>query len=100
MNGGTLYGKGILAYADRWARMMQLELLEGKTLEEIWIDTSYEADLEDMSGLTQSMATHLLTECWVHGAELRRLHNARWGSDSEDGTVNPSVISIGDEPEE
>ena len=88
------YGAGILSYAERWARMMQLELSEGKTLDEVWDRTSHEADLEGMSGFSQSMATHLLTQTWVHGAELRRLHNAYWGSDSTEGTVNPAILNI------
>jgi hypothetical protein len=87
-------GAGILSYAERWARMMQLEMSEGKTLEEIWNSTSREADLEGMSGFSLGAATHLLTQSWVHGAELRRLHNAYWGSDSTDGTVNPGNITV------
>lgn len=90
-----MYGTSIATYAERWARLMQLELSEGKTLDEIWWSSSYEADLEGMSGYSQGIATHLLTETWVHGAELRKLHNAFWGSDSEDGTVNPAIIIVG-----
>lgn len=89
----SLYGTSIATYAERWARMMQLELSEGKELTEVWIETSHEADLEGMTGYSQGVATHLLTETWVHGAELRRLHNAYWGSNSTDGTVNPAVIT-------
>jgi hypothetical protein len=89
------YGAGILSYAERWARMMQLEMTEGKSLEEVWSSTSFEADLEGMSGFSQGAATSLLTQSWVHGMELRRLHNAYWGSDSTDGTVNPAILTIG-----
>lgn len=88
------YGAGILSYAERWARMMQLEISEGKTLEEVWSDTSFEADLEGMSGLSQSIATSLLTQTWVHGLELRRLHNAYWGVASTEGTVNPAINQV------
>jgi len=95
-NRGSSYGAGILDYAERWARMMQLEISEGKTLAEIWESTSFEADLEGMSGFSQGIATHLLTQCWVHGAELRRLHNAYWGSNSTKGTVNPAIFTIGE----
>jgi CubicO group peptidase (beta-lactamase class C family) len=92
---GDDYGAGILSYAERWARMMQLEMSRGKTLEEVWSNTSHEADLEGMSGATQGIATHLLTLTWVHGAELRRLHNAYWGSDATEGTVNPAILTSG-----
>lgn len=91
----SMYGTSIATYAERWARLMQLELSEGKTLDEVWNSSCHEADLEGMSGYSLGIATHLLTETWVHGAELRKLHNAFWGSDSEDGTVNPAIITIG-----
>ena len=91
----SMYGTSIATYAERWARLMQLELSEGKTLDEIWSSSSHEADFEGMSGYSQGIATHLLTETWVHGAELRELRNAFWGSDSEDGTVNPAIITVG-----
>jgi len=84
----------ILAYAERWARLMQLELSQGKTLAAVWQQTSHDADFGDMSGSTQALATHLLTECWVRGTGLRRLHNARWGVVSDEGTVNPAVITL------
>lgn len=93
-NEGEPYGAGILSYAERWARMMQLEMSEGKPIEEVWNSTSHEADLEGMSGFSQGAATHLLTQCWVHGGKLRRLHNAYWGSDSTEGTVNPAIITV------
>ena len=93
-NGNGSYGAGILSYAERWARMMQLEMSEGKMLEEVWRSTSFEANLEGMSGATQAAATHLLTLFWVHGAELRRLHNVHYGSDSTEGTVNPTVHTV------
>jgi hypothetical protein len=93
-NSSDPYGAGILSYAERWARMMQLEIRQGKKLPSIWESTSFEADLEGMSGASQGMATHLLTQCWVHGAELRRLHNAKWESKSTSGTVNPAIITV------
>lgn len=91
----SIYGTSITTYAERWARLMQLELSEGKSLDEIWSSTSQEADLEGMSGHSHGIATHLLTETWVYGAELRKLHNAYWGSGSEEGTVNPAIITVG-----
>jgi len=73
------YGAGILSYAERWARMMQLEMSTGKTLEDIWVRTSHDADLEGMSGASQGAATSLLIWTWVHGAEHRSLYKAPLG---------------------
>jgi len=72
-----IYNTDILSYAERWTRMMQLELHEGKTLQEIWERTSYEADFENISGPSQTAATHLLIQCWIHGKELQRLYNQK-----------------------
>lgn len=90
----SIYGTSTASYAERWARLMQLELANGKELADIWEETLEEADLEGMTGFSTILATHLLTVTWVHGGELRKLHNAYWGSDSEEGTVNPAVLTI------
>jgi hypothetical protein len=64
----------ILSYAERWARLMQLELSEGKNLEDVWKPTFHEADLEGMSGTTCGLAAGQLVRCWVYGSELERLY--------------------------
>lgn len=74
---GDDYKLGILMYTQRWARLMELELSEGKTLAEIWRTLSDEADLEGMSGAAITMATSLLIAVWIHGEELGQLYY-RW----------------------
>lgn len=68
-------GSGVMAYAKRWARMMQLEMSEGKPLEKIYETTSNEADLEGMSGASGSFAEQMLIQAWKHGAELKRVRD-------------------------
>lgn len=65
-------GAGIMAYAERWARMMQLEMSKGKSLTDIYDDTRMEADLEGMSGASGGFAQQMLVQAWKHGAELAR----------------------------
>lgn len=65
----------ILPYAQRWARIMQLEIREGKLLRDIWESTSYEVDFENIFGPCQVIAGQLLVQCWVHGVELGKLYN-------------------------
>lgn len=70
----------IMAYAERWARMMQLEMAEGKLLADIWQTTQTEADLEGMSGTTTAASERRLMRVWVHGVELGRLRDEYNGS--------------------
>ncbi len=65
------YGGGIMIYAERWSRLMQLEMAQGKDLKDVAGATSYEADLEGMSGASQSMAASALVNCWKYGEQLR-----------------------------
>lgn len=89
------YGGGIIAYAECWARLMQLEIAEGKTLEEVADATSHEADLDGITGFMYGAAVHTLSQCWTHGDELRKWHNKKYGaSEDEEGTVNPALITV------
>lgn len=72
-NRGSI-GAGILNYARRWARLMQLEIAQGKRLADIWEKTSHEADLEGLTSTASSYAVGVLAECWTQGKELDRLY--------------------------
>jgi len=67
----------IVAYAKRWAQLMQLEMLEGKKLEDIAESTSQEADFDEVDGLMHLDATVTLVRCWKYGEKLRNWHNRR-----------------------
>jgi hypothetical protein len=71
---GISYREAILAYAERWARLMQLELTEGKALKQVWLEVSHEADLEGITGDVFTYAVSLLAQCWVHGERLQELY--------------------------
>ena len=93
--------KSIATYAERWARLMQLDMANGKTLEDVAEATSHEADLEGMSGFTYGIAVQLLAQSWIHGDQLRRWHNlaTQIGHEgeraNEAGTVlNPALLTI------
>lgn len=61
-------------FAERWARLMQLELLDGKSIAEVYENTSYEAALKYTTRSDVNRAVHFLKQCWVHGDELDRLY--------------------------
>lgn len=93
---------GVFDYAERWARVMQVEMATGKQLEDIAEAASYDADLEGMSGASYGAAVSILVKCWLHGERLRRWHNAKYQLNGEgdkaneqDGVINPAVITIG-----
>lgn len=90
------YGKAILDYAERWARLMQLEMVKGKSVEAVAGETSFTADLEGVTGFMHGAAVATLVGCWKYGEDLRRWHNAKYGvSADKPGVVNPAVLVIG-----
>lgn len=90
------YGGGIIAYAERWARLMQVEINAGKKLENVAEATSHEADTDGITGFMYGAAVHTLASCWKHGDQLRKWHNKQYGvSEDTEGTVNPAIITVG-----
>lgn len=90
------YGGGVIAYAERWARLMQVEINAGKKLEDVADATSHEADIDGITGFMYGAAVHTLSSCWKHGDQLRKWHNKQYGvSEDTEGTVNPAIITVG-----
>ena len=87
------YGNGVVRYARRWAKYMQKFIDEGKTVAEIAEQTSYDADIEGVTGFMYGCAVKALTQCWKYGDELRKWHNKSFGYDG-DGVVNPAVLTF------
>ncbi len=95
------YELTIIAFAERWARLIQLEMAEGKTLEEVAEAASYEADFEDITGLMYGAAATVLVQCWKHGEQFRRWHNlnVQVGKEGEranetGGILNPALMRL------
>jgi hypothetical protein len=95
------YGGGVLSFAERWARLMQIELANGKNLQDIADDTSSEADTEGITGFMYGAAVSILSKCWVHGETLRRWHNSKYQIGNEGdkanesgGVLNPAMLTI------
>lgn len=96
------YGGGVVTYAERWARLMQTEMTNGKKLEDVADATSHEADLEGITGFMYGCAVSTLARCWKYGDQLRRWHNlsTQLGNEGEKanesgGVLNPALLSIG-----
>lgn len=96
------YGGAVVIYAERWARLMKVEMTEGHTLEEVAESASYEADLEGITGFMYGVAVSTLAQTWKHGEKLRRWHNLKtqFGDEGEranesGGVLNPALLSLG-----
>lgn len=96
------YGGAVMTYSERWARLMQVEMANGKKLADVAEATSSEADLEGITGFMYGCAVSQLASCWKHGDELRRWHNLKYQIKDEGekanksgGVLNPALLSIG-----
>ena len=92
------YGKAVINYAARWGKLIQYYLVNepNKAFDEIASDTSYQADLEGITGFMNNCAVAILSACWIHGDKLRQWHNAFWGKPNATGVVNSCVLTIND----
>lgn len=95
------YGGAVIAYSERWARLMQVEMANEKKLEDVADATSQEANLEGITGFMYGCAVSTLTACWKYGDQLRRWHNLKTqlGNEGEKanesgGVLNPALLSI------
>lgn len=96
------YGGAVVTYSERWARLMQVEMANGKKLEDVADAASHEANLEGITGFMYGCAVSTLSQCWKHGEQLRRWHNIKvqLGNEGEKanesgGVLNPALLSIG-----
>lgn len=88
------YGKCCIDYAEGWAKLMQIEMANGKTLVECAEKTSYELGFFGITGFMYGAAVSTLAHCWKYGEDLRKWHNKEYKHQG-DGVVNPAVLSVG-----
>mgnify|MGYP001603931777 CR=1 FL=1 len=95
------YGAAILAYAERWARLMEGRIAHGGTLEACASEASNIADTEGITGFMYGAAVGILAEVWVHGEALRRWHNLTTQLSDEGeqanttgGVLNPALLRL------
>ncbi len=66
---------GIINFARRWAKYMQIELAKGKQFNSIVEDTSIKAGSSTIPDWQYSKALSILCEVWKHGTELEQWKN-------------------------
>ncbi|MDO5387355.1 MAG: hypothetical protein Q4F75_08840, partial [Pseudomonadota bacterium] len=70
------YGASVIRYAERWGKLMQVEMKNRKTeilTKEIQDATQFKADNEGMSGFSWSCGRNILIQCWKYGDQLGKL---------------------------
>lgn len=93
-NSKDAYSAAVFTYAERWAELMEKELLTKKTsIAAIAKQCSHDADEEGITGFMYGCAVTILSECWIHGEELRKWHNGEFDHDG-DGVVNPAILTF------
>lgn len=73
--GDGVYEKGILEYADLWARLMEASIASGEKLEDVADNMSYLADVKGVSGFMHRQALSVLDNVWIYGKDLIKWHN-------------------------
>lgn len=96
------YGAAVIRYAEKWARLMEGRMEHGDTLENCADEASSIADDEGITGFMYGCAVSILSQCWIHGEQLRLWHNLKTqiGTEGEKanasgGVLNPALLSIG-----
>lgn len=64
------YGESMIAYAERWARLMQLRLAANLKIEDVASRASYEVDFDGIRPLVFQRAVIELSLHWKYGREL------------------------------
>src|SRR5688500_5033018 len=88
------YGGECVAYAKRWAELMEKEIDSGAKLKDIASETSHTADTEGITGFMYGAAVSMLFESWKYGESLRQWHNAKYSKAPVTGVINPAVLTI------
>lgn len=88
------YGSCIFRYSERWADLMERELENGVRIKDVAEKLSHEADTEGITGFMYGVSVNILSQCWIHGEELRKWHNGEYDYKG-DGVVNPAILAIG-----
>ena len=68
-----------LEFANRWSRLMQVNINEGKSLNKIASKAASDADLNNISNHQLMCATLCLMNCWEYGNQLVPWYTEKFG---------------------
>lgn len=89
------YGYGVVKYAISWANLMEKEInTNHKELKNIAEKTSFEADIDGITGFMYGCTISILSQCWIYGKELKEWHNKKYNYNGNE-IINPVIINRG-----
>lgn len=87
-------------FAERWANEMELQMSQGKKLEDIAQQISYDV-ADGITGFMYGMGVSILSHCWIHGEQLRvwhnlstQIHDEGEQANKSGGVLNPALMVI------
>lgn len=89
------YGAAIIDYAKTWGRLMQFMIQENFTLKvsDVAESTSFQANVEGITGFMYGIAVKILSDCWIYGNDLKNWHNQKYNYSGNE-VINPAIITI------
>jgi len=69
------YGKRIFAYVEKWANLMESEIASGKSIEDIAIRTSHQADTFEITGAAFGLSINVLVKHWKYGKQISSIRS-------------------------
>jgi hypothetical protein len=96
------YGAAVFKYAEKWANLMEKEIVKGKHIKDIAKDADRQANEGiDITGFMYGCAVSLLSKHWEFGEELRKWHNLSIQIKDEGekankngGVLNPALLTV------
>lgn len=96
------YGAATMRFTERWGKLMQAQIRQGKQLDACADECCSVADSEGITGFMYGCAVSMLAQCWEYGEQLRRWHNLKTqiGTEGEaanksGGVLNPALLKVG-----
>lgn len=69
------YSRGVVDYAEYWAKLMQKEIATGRQVHEIADECQKPLGFLGITGFMYGCAVKALAHFWIHGEDLRKWHN-------------------------
>ncbi len=100
--GDSNYGKDIFEFATLWMETMEYLMSEGYDLDEILFLAEETGYYLGISGFMYGCSAEVISHCWIHGEEFRKLynldkqiHNEGEEANKTGKVLNPAMIEIG-----
>jgi len=91
----------IIRFAERWARLMENQMIKGTALEACAEKSYLLANNNGITGFMRGRAVYILSQVWIHGEQLRRWRNLKRQINHEGekangigNVISPAILSL------